>query len=146
MTAFYEHQLDELIARYQERRARAVELRRQISDISASATAPRKVVKITVGAQGEVRAVEFPTDAYRRMTPAELAAIFMTTIEQAREKAMAALSELMTPELPPGLNVLGLLQGKVDFASAMPETPAIPDVVKEYTEHGRKPHEQAGAR
>jgi DNA-binding protein YbaB len=136
---FYEQQVDELIAKYQERRARAAELRSQIAGISATAIAARRVVKVTVGAQGEVRAIEFPTDAYKRLTPAELTEALMTTIEQARQKATAALAELMAPELPPGLNVLGLLQGKVDYAAAAPENPPIPDAVTEYLSYGRRP-------
>jgi DNA-binding protein YbaB len=139
MTAFYQQQTDELVARYQACRARAAELRKEIDEISVSAMAPRNVVKVTVGAHGEMRSVEFPNDGYKRLSRAELATKLMTTVEQAREKAMTALSELMTPELPPGLNVLGLIQGKVDIASALPQDPRIPAEVREYTEYGRRP-------
>lgn len=139
MTAFYEQQIDELIVRYQERRARVAGLRKEIGEISASATAPRNVVKVTVGAHGEVRSIEFPNDGYKKMSRAELATTLMTTVGQAREKTVTALSELMTPELPPGLNVAGLIQGKADIASALPQRPPIPAEVREYTEYGRRP-------
>jgi len=142
--SIYDRQIEELTAEYHRRRAKAGELRRKISEISACVTAPREVVKVTVGAQGEVRAVEFPTGAYKRMAPAELAGTLMATIGEARDKALAALSDLMTPELPPGLNLVDLLQGKADLPGALPDEPAIPDAVREYVDHGRGQRDDGG--
>jgi hypothetical protein len=144
MMTIYDRQIEELTAEYRRRRAQAGELRRKIGEISGCATAPREVVKVTVGAQGEVRAVEFPTGAYKRMAPAELAGTLMATIGEARDKALAAVGELMTPELPRGLNIVDLLQGKADLPGALPAEPAIPDAVREYVDHGRGQRDDGG--
>lgn len=143
--SLFDRQIEELNEQYRAAVAKAAELRRKIGEISATATAPREVVKVTVGAQGEVRAVEFPTSAYKRMAPAELAATLMSTIGEAREKALAAYSDLMQPEMPSGLNVVDLLQGKADWSALRPAGQAMPDAVREYVEHGRGLHED-GAR
>jgi DNA-binding protein YbaB len=136
---FYEQQLEELTEQYRAAVTRANELQGMISEISATATAPREVVKVTVGARGEVRAVEFPTSAYKRMAPAELAATLMSTIDEANEKALAAYSDLMRPELPKGMDVVGLLKGTADGSALLPEEPAMLDAVREYVAHGRGP-------
>jgi DNA-binding protein YbaB len=140
----YDQEIDDLLTEYRERRAKAGELRRTIEEIAVSVTAPRAAVKVTVNAQGQVAAIEFPTGGYKRMPPAELAATLMDTIGEATQKALAAVRELMTPELPAGLNFMELLQGKADLATVLPEEPSMPDAVREYVEYGRGPHSAGG--
>lgn len=95
-------------------------------------------MKITVGAQGEVTAIEFPTGAYRRMAPKELADVLLTTLRQARAEALEGVAGVLADRLPPGVTVPDLLQGRVDPAAVLPEDPAMPDSVRDYVDHGFK--------
>jgi DNA-binding protein YbaB len=133
----FNEELDQLLEEYRKRRAEAGERQRKIQEISATAVAPRQTVKVTVGAQGEITALEFPTSAYKRMAPNELAEAILGAAREAKGKALEAYKELMTPMLPAGLNFLDLVQGKADLAAAIPAEPQMPDVVREYVEHGR---------
>jgi DNA-binding protein YbaB len=133
----YDRQLEDLTAGYLAQLKKADELRRKISEIAVSVTAPRQVAKVTVGAQGEVRALEFPTSVYKRMAPAELATALMASIDEAREKAQAEYAELMNPHMPGGLNVIDLMKGNVDFAATLPAELPVPDAVIDYLANGR---------
>jgi DNA-binding protein YbaB len=115
VTVDYQQLIEQLTEEYEKARAHTVELRREISELTASATAPRETVKVTVGAQGDVRSIEFPAGAYKRMAPAELSAAVMATINEAKDKAQQMLSELMAPELPAGVNFLDVMQGKAEL-------------------------------
>jgi DNA-binding protein YbaB len=133
----YDQIIEELTAEYQKRRAKTVELHRKLKEITATATASRSVVKVSVGAQGEVRDIEFPTGAYKRMAPAELTAALLATIAEAREKALAMVKELMEPEMPKGSNFIDVFTGKAELPDALPDEPVMPDVVRDYLAHGR---------
>ncbi|MER7922932.1 YbaB/EbfC family nucleoid-associated protein [Streptomyces sp. NPDC096057] len=134
----YEQQIEDLLEQYRRQRDEAAETRRRINQTTSTVTAPRQTVKITVGAQGEVTAIEFPTGAYRRMAPKELADVLLTTLRQARAEALEGVSGVLADRLPPGVTVPDLLQGRVDPAAVLPEDPAMPDSVRDYVDHGFK--------
>ncbi|MEW2545796.1 YbaB/EbfC family nucleoid-associated protein [Streptomyces sp. NPDC047002] len=136
MTSPYDQPIEDLLAQYRAQREAAVETRRRINETTGTATAPRQTVKVTVGAQGEVTAIEFPTSAYRRLPPKELAEVLMTTIAQARADAMEKVGDLMSDQLPPGVTMGGLLKGEVDPTQLLAEDPTMPDSVKEYVDKG----------
>jgi hypothetical protein len=94
-------------------------------------------VKVTVGAQGEVKEIEFPTGAYRRMAPKELADALLNTIAEARTKALQQVGEVASAGLPQGVTIENLLQGRVDPAAVLPEDPMTPAAVRDYVDHGR---------
>jgi DNA-binding protein YbaB len=133
----YDEHIEELLQQYRAQRARASELQRELRETTASATAPRQAVKVTVGAQGEVRALEFPTGAYRRMAPTELAEVLMTTIQEAADKAAATAAAVLAPHLPEGLGAADVLRGRNDLSSLLPEEPPMLDSVRAYVDHGR---------
>ncbi|MDC2959595.1 MULTISPECIES: YbaB/EbfC family nucleoid-associated protein [Streptomyces] len=132
----YDQQIEDLLAQYRRQRDAAAETRRRINETTATVTAPRQTVKITVGAQGEVTAVEFPTGAYRRMAPRELADVLLTTLQQARAEALRSVAGVLADGLPPGVTVPDLLQGRIDPDAVLPEDPAMPDPVRDYVDHG----------
>jgi hypothetical protein len=115
---------------FERRTAETTDRQQQLNALSASATAPRQVVSITLGARGELTDVHFPTSAYKRMPPAELAAVILRTAEEARSKLMKQTAELLAPTLPAGLSAEDLLGGKVnakDFLSRMMSERATQD-------------------
>ncbi|MER7645354.1 YbaB/EbfC family nucleoid-associated protein [Streptomyces sp. NPDC126522] len=134
----YDQQIEDLLDQYRRQRDEAAETRRRINETTSTVTAPRQTVKITVGAQGEVTAIEFPTGAYRRMAPKELADVLLTTLRQARAEALERVAGVLADRLPPGVTVPDLLQGRVDPAAVLPADPAMPDSVRDYVDHGFK--------
>ncbi|MFJ9564792.1 YbaB/EbfC family nucleoid-associated protein [Streptomyces fuscichromogenes] len=136
MPSPYDQQIEDLLDQYRRQRDEAAATRRRINETTATVTAPRQTVKITVGAQGDVTAIEFPTGAYRRMAPKELADVLLTTLRQARAEALESVSGVLAERLPPGVTVPDLLQGRVDPAAVLPEDPAMPDSVRDYVDHG----------
>ncbi|MFE4630171.1 YbaB/EbfC family nucleoid-associated protein [Streptomyces mirabilis] len=136
MPSPYDQQIEDLLEQYRRQRDEAAETRRRINETTATVTAPRQTVKITVGAQGEVTAIEFPTGAYRRMAPKELADVLLATLRQARAEALEGVAGVLAEQLPPGVTVPDLLQGRVDPAAVLPEDPAMPDSVRDYVDHG----------
>ncbi|MEU5309375.1 YbaB/EbfC family nucleoid-associated protein [Streptomyces sp. NPDC021562] len=136
MPSPYDRQIEDLLEQYRRQRDEAAETRRRINETTATVTAPRQTVKITVGAQGDVTAIEFPTGAYRRMAPKELADVLLTTLRQARAEALEGVTGVLSGQLPPGVTVPDLLQGRVDPAAVLPEDPAMPDSVRDYVDHG----------
>ncbi|MCG6495632.1 YbaB/EbfC family nucleoid-associated protein [Kitasatospora sp. A2-31] len=141
MSSPYDEQIEDLLAQYERQRAEAAETRRRIAETTATAADPRQAVKVTVGAQGELTAVEFPTGAYRRMAPKELADLLVTTVARARAEAQEAAAAVVTGQLPPGVTLGDLLQGRIDPTVVLPDEPAMPDAVREYVLHG---HPEAG--
>ncbi|MCX5135012.1 YbaB/EbfC family nucleoid-associated protein [Streptomyces sp. NPDC060011] len=136
MPSPYDQQIEDLLEQYRRQREQAAETRRRINATTSTATAPRQTVKVTVGAQGEVTAIEFPTGAYRRMAPKELADVLLATIQQARSEALDGVAGVLAGELPSGVTVADLLQGRVDPTALLPEDPAMPDSVRDYVDHG----------
>ncbi|NBM20622.1 YbaB/EbfC family nucleoid-associated protein [Streptomyces sp. GC420] len=100
-----EERLAEALAEFEETRVRLDEAAAEASRISATVTAKDRSVEATVGAQGEVTNLRFPTSRYRTMAPAELANAVMTTIAAARSQAASQLLDIYRPFGPvPGLS------------------------------------------
>ncbi|GHB68535.1 hypothetical protein GCM10010377_69230 [Streptomyces viridiviolaceus] len=137
MSTPFDEEIEELRATYQSQLAQIGDLQRRMREVTGTATAKSGAMKVTVGPQGEVTALEFPTGAYRRMTPKELADMVMSTIQEARAKATAALTEIMAPHLPEGLDAEHLVRGTANVGELFPQEPAMPEGVREYVEQGR---------
>ena len=126
MSAPLEQQLDEAMAHYRDQRASALDYQRRLGEVAATATSPRRVVSVTVGGQGQVTDLSFPTGAYKRMAPAELSAAILATIDEARESALDQAAELLAPMLPPGLDARQVMRGTADIGAVLPaEAPVI---------------------
>ncbi|WP_030737818.1 YbaB/EbfC family nucleoid-associated protein [Streptomyces sp. NRRL S-31] len=137
MSTPYDDQLEELRAGYQAQLAQIGELQSRMREVTGTATAKAQAMKVTVGPQGELLSVEFPTGAYRSMAPKELADLIVKTVQEARGKATAAVAEVMAPHLPQGFDTTGLLNGSADVTQLMGSEPVMPDAVREYVDRGR---------
>lgn len=145
-TTPYDQGIEDLMALYHRQREEAVETRRRINEVTATATAPRQTVEVTVTAQGEVTAIDFPTGAFRRMAPKELSELLLATIRQARAEALQQVAELTSLGLPPGVSVADLLQGKADPTVLLSEDPTMPDSVRDYLASGGPASSRRGSR
>lgn len=136
MSSPYDQQIEDLLAQYRDAREQAVDTRRRIGEVEATVTAPRRSVKITVGAQGQVKALDFPTAAYRTMAPKELSKLIISTLEQARAQALEKVMEVGIGPLPGGLTPADLARGDIDPRVVLPEELQLPEAVRAYIEHG----------
>lgn len=100
-----EERLAEALAEFEETRGRLDAAAAEAAAISVTVTAKDRAVEATVGAQGELTGLRFPTSRYRTMAPAELANVVMTTIASARAQAGSRLRDIYRPFGPvPGLS------------------------------------------
>ncbi|MCE7006378.1 YbaB/EbfC family nucleoid-associated protein [Kibdelosporangium philippinense] len=116
-----EEQLQQAFDEFERRRGVAVDIHRQLAEIEVTVTAPRNVVSVTVGQHGQVRSVQFPTTAYRRLTPSELAATVMDTIAKAQAESRDKMAELMAPMTPPGFDLKAMMDGTANLDALLPK-------------------------
>ncbi|GAB2688274.1 hypothetical protein GCM10027271_59280 [Saccharopolyspora gloriosae] len=107
------------------------DMQRRITELSATAVSPRREVSVTVGNQGVIKDLHFPTAAYRKLPKNELAELITKTIEAAREKATEQMAELIAPMMPGGLNAKAVLSGDVSAEALAAAEPQLPPVVAE---------------
>ncbi|MFF4490843.1 YbaB/EbfC family nucleoid-associated protein [Streptomyces sp. NPDC001544] len=136
MSSPYDQQIEELLADYRKQRDQAFESRQQINAVTATAMAPRQVVRVTVGAQGQITELDFPTGAYRNMAPKDLARVIQATVDKARAQALKKVTETVTAAMPGGIPLADLLEGKFDPRAFLPEELPMPEAVKDYVDHG----------
>jgi hypothetical protein len=103
-----EEHLAEALAEFEETRTKLSEAGAAAARISATVMAKDRSVEATVGPQGELTQLRFPTSLYRTMPPAQLASVLMTTIGAARAQAAEQLAAIYRPFGPiPGLSPTG---------------------------------------
>ncbi|MFF9017197.1 YbaB/EbfC family nucleoid-associated protein [Streptomyces sp. NPDC014870] len=122
-----EERLAEALAEFEETRAKLADAAAAASRVSATVTAKDRSVAVTMGPQGELTQIRFPTNAYRSMPPAQLAAALMATIGLARKQAAEQLAEIyrpfgpipvLSPDAPDGVTEM---DWEAMFASAREE-------------------------
>ncbi|MGW7414143.1 YbaB/EbfC family nucleoid-associated protein [Streptomyces sp. NPDC054863] len=100
-----EEQLAAALAEFEETRAKLRDAGAAAARISATVTAKDRSVEATVGAQGELTQLRFPTARYRTMPPAQLADVLLATISAARAQAAEQLADVYRPFGPiPGMS------------------------------------------
>ncbi|MGO1056141.1 YbaB/EbfC family nucleoid-associated protein [Crossiella sp. CA198] len=125
MNASYDDLRAEALSAYQSRRTELLALRGELAAVSGVAKAPRDVVTVTVGPHGELKDIKFPTAAYNKLTPAELAAVILRTANAARTKATRTAGQKLGALLPAGLTGEKLLRGELDLGALLPEAPDV---------------------
>jgi DNA-binding protein YbaB len=131
-----DEQIEQLIAEYRDQRAKVDDVQRRIADVSTTVTAPKQVVEVTVSGQGEVTGIAFPTGAYKRMPPKELADVLIATLGEARTRSVQQVAALVAEQLPAGGIPDGFRNGGGKISDGPDDLP-IPDIVREYLEHGK---------
>jgi DNA-binding protein YbaB len=134
-------ELQTMLDGFREQRENMLKTQRAVSEISATATAPKHTFEVTVGAQGEIKKLSFPTDAFRRMAPAELASVIEKTIGKARADAAEAMNKVMAPYLPEGFSLADVAAGKTSWDKLGFDT--LPTTVDELLGDGFGPPEKS---
>ena len=133
MPSEHDRIVEQLFEDYQRQRSRMADLSKQLQEISATATSPRREVAVTVQHQGGISDLKFLSGAYKRMAPADLAELILATVAEARKRAGDAAAELLAPMLPSSMNAREIVSGKLDLESIAPAAgPLLPTVVHEH--------------
>lgn len=113
--------LEQIAADYARHRAAAVESIRRVAEISATVTSSQGLVTVTVGGQGEITALTFNSQDYRKMAPAELSQVVLDTVTRARESALQQVMGVIPGTTVGGVSLQDMMQGRVDWDRVLPE-------------------------
>ena len=102
-------------------RALAVQTQERIATMTATVTSPQGMVTVSVGSQGEVTALSFNSQDYRRTAPAELAHIVLDTIQRARQNLITQLADEMPAAAFGGITFRDVMAGTVDLEKMLPD-------------------------
>jgi hypothetical protein len=123
--------MEGLFAEFERQRGNLNELQRKMREISETATSPRREVTVTVGQNGVITDIQFPSGAFRRMAPGELSAVLMATYGDAKEKVMARSAEMLQPLLPDGTDAGALVRGTAGSDAYLPTESSLPAGLRE---------------
>ncbi len=94
--------LEHLITEYDHMRANLATLRERLAQAQGEASSEDGSVRVTVGPQGELRALDITPRAYRHLSPSELAAEIMRLTGKATERVREQMHEVMGLSCRPG--------------------------------------------
>jgi DNA-binding protein YbaB len=113
------NRLEEMMAELERHKAAIGELQDGLASSETSVTSKSRAITVTVDGQGELTGIRFVTNSYRSMAPAELAALIVETVREAREKSKVHAVQLFSQVMPSGVPIMEMLNGPVDFDTAM---------------------------
>lgn len=95
--------LERLAGQAQEQVAALRRAQQRVSELTASAGTGDGLVRVEVGAQGQLRALRLARGVYDRMPPEQLADVITVLARDAAADAAERAGEIMEPLLPGGL-------------------------------------------
>lgn len=133
----FNERIEGLFEEYQRQRNSLTELQEKMRALTATATSPRREVSITVGQNGVMTDIRFPTGAHKRLAPADLTELIMTTYSEAKENVMQQAAATLAPMLPDGMDAQALVRGTAGTDAYLPEEPRMATSVREMLNLGR---------
>lgn len=109
-----------LFTEYERQRTSVGDLQSRMRDLSASATSARREVTITVGQNGVLTDIQFPTGAYKRLASAELRSVILRTFTEAKESVLEKAAEVLAPMLPEGMDAHQMVRGEAGVDTFFP--------------------------
>jgi hypothetical protein len=131
MSAQGNQSIEDFFEEYRQQRSGLGDLKRRMLAVSATVLSPRREVSVTVGHSGVVTGLAFPTNAYKQLTPKELADLLLNTIREAKDQAAVAAADIIAPLLPAGLNARELMRGNLSLDEMVPAEPRLHPIVEE---------------
>lgn len=132
----YSDRIEGLFQEYEKQRTSLTEMQAKMSALSATAMSPRREVSVTVGQNGVLNDVQFPSGAHKRLATADLTRLIMETYADAKEQVMNQAAELLAPMLPDGLDAQKLVRGQAGADAFMPKQPRMVTSVREMLMRG----------
>jgi hypothetical protein len=81
--------------------------------------------------------IRFPTGAHKRLAPADLTELIMTTYTEAKENVMQQAAATLAPMLPDGMDAQALVRGTAGTDAYLPKEPRMATSVREMLNLGR---------
>ncbi|MFI5934993.1 YbaB/EbfC family nucleoid-associated protein [Actinoplanes sp. NPDC051494] len=133
----FNDRIESLFESYQQQRNSLTELQEKMRALTATATSPRREVTITVGQNGVMTDIKFPTGAHKRLTPVDLTELIMTTYAEAKEDVMQQAAATLAPMLPDGMDAQALVRGTAGTDAFLPKEPRMVTSVREMLTQAR---------
>ena len=92
--------IDELLEKYKEQRQKLQDLQAKMAAVQATGEAADGMVKVTVGAQGQLTNVEFDPRVYRKLSSQELAEAVLEASKNATRQAGEQRQEALGDSVP----------------------------------------------
>jgi DNA-binding protein YbaB len=124
--------MKELMAEYEKARSDLAKAHERIKSVSGKARSKNRMISVTVDSRGDVAELKFHGAAWRNKPPDELSKLIVQTIKDAREAAQKEMWAAVGPSLPGGLDLSSALSGDFDWAAALPDSPELPAVIKDF--------------
>ncbi|MBO4209043.1 YbaB/EbfC family nucleoid-associated protein [Micromonospora echinofusca] len=126
MASGFEAAINQMLAELAQQRENMTRFQDGFGSVSGTAMAPKRLLSVTVNAQGEITELKFLNQGYRSMAGAELASVIMTTIKEAQRDARSRLAEQVGSVGLPGAEVSDLVDGQVDWNAALNDALSVP--------------------
>ncbi|MEU4232689.1 YbaB/EbfC family nucleoid-associated protein [Nonomuraea sp. NPDC026600] len=112
--------LRQLVQEVDQQTEQVKEMHRKVRDLTGSAQSDDGMVTVTVGPQGELRAVDFDPRVYRELTPTELAVCVVEQAAIATQRVSAELRTLAGPMVAEDVPFEDLFGEGTSFESFLP--------------------------
>ncbi|WP_092546460.1 YbaB/EbfC family nucleoid-associated protein [Actinoplanes derwentensis] len=132
----YSERIEGLFQEYEKQRNSLTEMQAKMNALSATAMSPRREVSITVGQNGVLTDIQFPSAAHKRLTTADLTRLIMETYGDAKEQVMNQAAAVLAPMLPDGLDAQKLVRGQAGADAFLPKEPRMVTSVRELLARG----------
>lgn len=133
----YSERIENLFQEYEKQRNSLGEMQAKMSALSVTATSPRREVSVTVGQNGVLTDIQFPSGAQKRLTTADLTKLIMETYAEAKEGVMNQAADVLAPMLPEGVDAHKLVRGQAGPDAFLPRQPRMVTSVREILTRGR---------
>ncbi len=143
----FNDRIETLFEEYEQQRSSLAAMQARMREISATATSPRRdcrppvfsrlfgasspAVSVTVGQNGVLTDVKFPTGAHKRLPPTDVTDLIMATYAEAKENVLGQAAAILAPMLPAGLDATSLVRGTASADAFMPAEPRLATSVRE---------------
>ncbi|GAA3622161.1 hypothetical protein GCM10022223_43830 [Kineosporia mesophila] len=98
-----DEEMQAALTRLSEVRLAADEATQSLNETSHTQVSKRKLLSVTVGLSGQLQSLAFHGEAYRKLSPVELAAIIVETVSDAREGAQEKAAKVLGDVFPEAL-------------------------------------------
>jgi DNA-binding protein YbaB len=115
MTAEMHGFIEETTKELRRQQARLKAVRKKLEGTATKVSSRDRMVTVTIGQAGDLEMIEFNSQKYRRLPPAELGAVLVETIRQAQAQNRERLVRAYQPLLPGPMDIGAAVTGRVDL-------------------------------
>ncbi|MET7424481.1 YbaB/EbfC family nucleoid-associated protein [Dactylosporangium sp. NPDC005555] len=130
MSTSWHEEIERAYAELDESQQAIAQVQHDMTGKQITVTSKNRAITVVTDAQGEVIDIKFNSRAYRSMPAAELSALLVETIGEARRQSLAELASMFSAVLPQSTPILDMLNGTVDMdemlREAMRQIPDLP--------------------